>query len=392
VTVRNAVNCEASQTIGITAPNPVGSPTDVSFINAVCANNGASGVITIAQLPVAGTYDLTIERGLFTPVEVVNISYSGEARTFNNLISGDYRVIIQPTGTSTLCPLNVTGNISGPVNVSFQVQTVCLNDDLQVSNITGNTTLSLQFEVRRISDNQVVFSDANVTPFPTGSYLIPASTTFLTQAGDYALILSQTQGTCTLTQTTNVTINEAIVVEESDFEKSYPDESAGAVTIKIVSGGVAPYAMSLELTTPFTPGQSFSSPLTEVTTQDDNFRFFRRYTQLPAGTYNYVIEDDNGCRFVDELDIEVNQAIFIPNVFTPDKDADKKNEFFTIRNLAPNSKLVVTNRWGNEVYANNNYDNTWDGGDLPEGVYFYQLNSGGNKYSGWVEIIRGSKP
>ncbi|MFN8842915.1 MAG: gliding motility-associated C-terminal domain-containing protein [Chryseotalea sp.] len=392
VTVRNAVNCEASQTIGITAPNPVGSPTDVSFINAVCANNGASGVITIAQLPVVGTYDLTIERGLFTPVEVVNISYSGEARTFNNLISGDYRVIIQPTGTSTLCPLNVTGNISGPVNVSFQVQTVCLNDDLQVSNITGNTTLSLQFEVRRISDNQVVFSDANVTPFPTGSYLIPASTTFLTQAGDYALILSQTQGTCTLTQTTNVTINEAIVVEESDFEKSYPDESAGAVTIKIVSGGVAPYAMSLELTTPFTPGQSFSSPLTEVTTQDANFRFFRRYTQLPAGTYNYVIEDDNGCRFVDELDIEVNQAIFIPNVFTPDKDADKKNEFFTIRNLAPNSKLVVTNRWGNEVYANNNYDNTWDGGDLPEGVYFYQLNSGGNKYSGWVEIIRGSKP
>lgn len=392
VRVRNAASCEVSQTIGITAPNPVGAPSDIAFVNALCANNGASGAITINQLPQAGTYDLIIERGLFTPVEVVNITYNGEARNFGNLISGDYRVIITPSGTSSLCPLNVTGNISGPTAVSFETAAVCINQDLQVTSITGDVAQNLQLEVRRVSDNQVVFSDLNVNPFPTGSYLIANTNSFLSQAGEYAIILSQLQGTCNLSQTTNVTINQQVVVSLSDFEQSYPDEAAGVVSIKIMSGGLAPFSMALELTTPFSPDQFYSSPLSLVTTQDADFRFFKRFDQLPAGTYDYIVEDDNGCRLEDQLVIEVNQAIFIPNVFTPDNDADNKNEFFTIRNLAPNSKLVVTNRWGNEVYSNNNYDNSWNGGDLPEGIYFYQLNSGGSKYSGWVEIIRGSKP
>lgn len=73
--------------------------------------------------------------------------------------------------------------------------------------------------------------------------------------------------------------------------------------------------------------------------------------------------------------------LFIPEVFTP--DGDGKNDFFVIKGISGrNVKLTVFNRWGNMVYQNATYDNTWDGvpnvsgfimgsGKLPQGTYYY---------------------
>jgi gliding motility-associated-like protein len=40
----------------------------------------------------------------------------------------------------------------------------------------------------------------------------------------------------------------------------------------------------------------------------------------------------------------------------------------------PSNHLYVYNRWGNLVGEWENYQNNWDGGDLPEGVYYYVLH------------------
>jgi hypothetical protein len=251
----------------------------------------------------------------------------------------------------------------------------------------------MQLEVRRDTDNSVVFTDANVNPFPIGSYLISESATFLSQAGEYLIILSQVQGVCTLTSTATIVIQDGLSAEVADVLTSFHDETAGALTIRNIQGGLAPYYSSLELLVPITAGQEYNSTLSLVTNQDANFRFFRRYEQLPAGTYEIILEDENGCRLVlNDVIVPKNENIFIPNIFTPDNDPDKKNEVFLIRNLAPNSKLVVTNRWGNEVFSSNNYNNSWNGNGVADGVYFYRLSSGGKEYSGWVEILRGNKP
>ncbi|MES2762886.1 MAG: gliding motility-associated C-terminal domain-containing protein [Bacteroidota bacterium] len=73
--------------------------------------------------------------------------------------------------------------------------------------------------------------------------------------------------------------------------------------------------------------------------------------------------------------------LFIPEVFTP--DGDGKNDFFVIKGISGRTvKITVFNRWGNKVYANDAYDNTWNGtpnvsgliignSTLPQGTYYY---------------------
>ncbi|MCW5911168.1 MAG: gliding motility-associated C-terminal domain-containing protein [Cyclobacteriaceae bacterium] len=81
-------------------------------------------------------------------------------------------------------------------------------------------------------------------------------------------------------------------------------------------------------------------------------------------------------------------GLYVPNIFTP--NGDNLNETFFIRNLPSNSKLVITNRWGKQVYTSSNYQNDWNGDDATDGVYYYQLVVDGQRYTGWVEIMRGN--
>ena len=84
--------------------------------------------------------------------------------------------------------------------------------------------------------------------------------------------------------------------------------------------------------------------------------------------------------------------LFIPNVFTP--NGDPTNEFFEIVGLDayPNSRLIIYNRWGNEVYRNNDYQNNWNGDGLNEGTYYYTLylksDTTEKVYRGWVLLKR----
>ena len=80
--------------------------------------------------------------------------------------------------------------------------------------------------------------------------------------------------------------------------------------------------------------------------------------------------------------------------FSP--NGDGINDNFTIVGLDKyaSSKLLVFNRWGNQVFEADNYRNTWDGTDeakklLPDGTYFWLLDLGGGKtMSGYVQLHR----
>lgn len=83
----------------------------------------------------------------------------------------------------------------------------------------------------------------------------------------------------------------------------------------------------------------------------------------------------------------------IPNVFTP--NGDGINDKFVIDGLENciQRQLVVRNRAGQMVYRNNTYENNWDGGDCPDGMYKYQFTYKGingieQTMSGIVYIIR----
>ncbi|HXB14059.1 MAG TPA: gliding motility-associated C-terminal domain-containing protein, partial [Bacteroidia bacterium] len=115
-------------------------------------------------------------------------------------------------------------------------------------------------------------------------------------------------------------------------------------------------------------------------------------TATPSVTTIYVatISNSFGCAKEDTVIVTVlDQAVIIPNVFTP--NADGRNDDFVIQNLEyyPNSQLVVYNRWGEKVYSSDNYQNEWTGGTQNDGVYYYILTlSNGKKYKGYVDLIK----
>lgn len=116
-----------------------------------------------------------------------------------------------------------------------------------------------------------------------------------------------------------------------------------------------------------------------------------------------------GCDTLITILIPVREAeVFVPNVFTP--NGDNTNDLFQIAkkndggsasgsNYIPidqefiRMELVVLDRWGRKVYSSENYRNNWDGGNLPDGTYFYKLDTFGyfrnDSYKGAVTILRG---
>ncbi|WP_428229029.1 gliding motility-associated C-terminal domain-containing protein [Flavobacterium sp.] len=85
-------------------------------------------------------------------------------------------------------------------------------------------------------------------------------------------------------------------------------------------------------------------------------------------------------------------GIFIPNVITP--DGDGFNDKFVIKELEyyPGSPLMIYNRWGNQVYRSDSYDNSWSATGLSGGTYYYifklKTTEGIKDYNGWIEVLK----
>jgi len=90
-------------------------------------------------------------------------------------------------------------------------------------------------------------------------------------------------------------------------------------------------------------------------------------------TVSLSIADANGCTDTASRVYVISNSVAVPNSFTP--NGDGSNDLFVVKGLSafPNSKLLIFNRWGNEVYTTQAYANNWDAVDYPDGVYFYIL-------------------
>ncbi len=85
--------------------------------------------------------------------------------------------------------------------------------------------------------------------------------------------------------------------------------------------------------------------------------------------------------------------LFIPNVIKPDFDG--KNDTFVIRatHKFERVELLIFNRWGDLVFASEDYQNDWSAEGLLAGTYYYQVTGtdpqGKRKeYKGWVQVIK----
>ncbi len=117
-----------------------------------------------------------------------------------------------------------------------------------------------------------------------------------------------------------------------------------------------------------------------------------------------VCDYSNRCDEATVLVRVSNEALFVPNAFSP--NGDGINDYFEIVGIGSYErvKLKIFNRWGNLVYESGNYgpagDGFWDGqadrgirsgdGHMPTGTYYYTLDLGrGNeKLSGFIYLDR----
>jgi|GEM_PF-1185372 len=85
---------------------------------------------------------------------------------------------------------------------------------------------------------------------------------------------------------------------------------------------------------------------------------------------------------------------FLFNMISPDGDGTNDTLYINCIEEYPDNTLQIYDRYGNEVFTANGYDNSWMGtgknGDLPKGTYFYilDLGDGTEVRKGWIQIIR----
>jgi gliding motility-associated-like protein len=142
-------------------------------------------------------------------------------------------------------------------------------------------------------------------------------------------------------------------------------------------------------------------------TRADNFSTDLKptYAYPKAGKYTIQLIAQLSCGFdttfkeIEIVDCTIdttNIQTFLPNVFTPNNDL--LNDVFKMisnKNLEQ-FNLVIYNRWGQEVFSTNNYEQGWNGqyqdNDCPDGVYFYLISYSykKNNYStcGTVTLLR----
>jgi gliding motility-associated-like protein len=96
---------------------------------------------------------------------------------------------------------------------------------------------------------------------------------------------------------------------------------------------------------------------------------------LTAGSYSVTVTDNNGCTSTAAIQLSQPLPLEMPNGFSP--NGDGSNEYFVVHGIEafPANKIVIMNRWGNEVYSKSGYSNDWHGQnnkgeELPEGTYF----------------------
>ncbi|MCX8080216.1 MAG: gliding motility-associated C-terminal domain-containing protein [Bacteroidia bacterium] len=196
-------------------------------------------------------------------------------------------------------------------------------------------------------------------PGIVGSNTLSAIT--VSTGGTYSVQVTDSQNGCSANYTigiTQITVSAQFTADpitgSAPLPVTFSNQSSGATSFSWNFGG----AGSSNMTNP-------------------NFTFDQ------PGNYTVTLTAQNGsCTAIYTLEIQVKDALMIPELVTP--NGDMKNDVWFIKGLDayPKNKVEIFNRWGNLVFKMEPYDNKWDGrpnvqamgtDKLPTGTYFYIL-------------------
>jgi large repetitive protein len=260
--VRDANNCVSSIQVTLDAPVTINPTAAVTY---ACTGNVPGNTVTITvNSSVVGAVTYSLDGGAYQASNV-----------FQNLTPGSHTVNVQHTN-GCIKPVTFTVNPTTPItlNLSSVVNVAC--NGANTGSITATTTGGTGAIQYAISPNLTVFTSLNIfNNLAAGTYTVIAQDA----------IGCSTSQTVTITQPNAVVITPTTVVQEL-----CSGDANGSITIN-VTGGVAPYATSLNNTFNFIPNQ---------------FTF----TNLIGGqTYTIFVRDANNC--ITSIPVTLNPSVNI---------------------------------------------------------------------------------
>lgn len=305
VTAIDVNGCVGTSTcIVITEPATSVAGT-VTRTNATC-NAGADGSVTVTGFGGTPCYTFNLEgpaAGQFTGFQPPNFNAGNcsggiGTRTFGGLLPGTYTATVRDAlncvvfvGAVTItAPPAITGNVTA--------SSIACNNGLSTVTISsiagGNNTLPITYTITGITANNTVYSQA----FPnnsTSDFVWPVGL----PAGVYSVTASQSSCPSqaigsNLTPLGNLVIGQPTAINVvRNFAPLTCNNSTTTVTLT-VSGGSN--TVTVQFINAATSNQMPGSPA--VLSRSGAGTVTATFTNVPAGTYNWVVTDNNGCQVV----------------------------------------------------------------------------------------------
>ena len=389
-------NCTDEESFNITI-NPQVVPT-FTAIGPICQNTVAPTLPTISNNGITGTWNATINTAnigsttyTFTPINV-------ECATTTTL---NVTILAPVTATFTqinaICQNNVapvlpSTSSNGVIGIWNPTTINTANFGTTVYTFTANSGQCATGTTMNITINPIPVLSVIQDVDACTSYTLPALT-----LGNY---YPQTngQGTQIPAGTVISTSQTIYVFAQSNTIPNCTDEESFDVTINpipqfAITGGCQGSSYVLE-----------ASPINNSFTNNVNYSWTnaagtivgntQSITVTVAGNYTCTITvNGTGC-LKSELFTANDITCSIPKGISP--NADGLNDSFDLTGLNV-TQLSIFNRYGSKVYAKGNYSKEWfgqadNGNDLPDGTYYYVIETGTSENrSGWVYINRENK-
>jgi gliding motility-associated-like protein len=408
---------------GLSYTSTVNPPASVTLtVNIADNGNTGSGgtlqdtktlilTITPANDPPTGTGD-TKTTNQDTPVDgnVTGSDPNGDPLTFTKGTDPAHgTVVVRPDGTYTYIPdagYNGTDNFTvvisdgkgGTVTVPVNIT---VNPVIPGNNPPTGTGDTKTTEQDKAIDGKVNGTDpdgdaltftkgtdpahGSVVVNPDGTYTYTPAAGY-TGGDSFTVVISDGKG-----GTTTVTVNITVTAKPASAPVAVDDKEETKVntpiTIEVLANDKAGSAALDEGSV-----MIMTQPVhgTVTVKEDGTIVYTPSAGYSGEDVFTYHVADANGV-FSNVATVTITittAAVNVPNLFTP--NGDGKNDNFEIRGLSQyfDNELIIVNRWGNEVYHQKGYQNTWKGEGLNEGTYYYLLRIKRNANAEW-EVIKG---
>ncbi len=328
VAVVNSAGVSFSDSITITQPAAL-TASIYTATDTVCSGSS----VTLSATGSGGT-------GIYTyQWTTISGSGTGSPYTFGPTASDTVDLLItDENGCIASSDIYITVLTLPPINISTADTCICAGESV---------TLSASGTPSFLWSNGSTSASITVAPSAASSYIV-----------------SYSNGVCATKDTVDICVNPLpIVIASNDTSITYGSEIEET---QLTSSGTGSLIWS-----PSTGLSCIACP---------------NPIASPSSSQVYTVTYTNsfGCAASETVIITVDYLFTIPNVFTPNNDAE--NETFFIRNLPPSTAIRMYNRWGNLLFESSLYANDWT--TKVDGVYYYVLETkDGKVFSGFVQVL-----